>query len=135
MAMAVRIASCVVEVIHRAAQAVAPEEACGLLFGSERSIERVVETANRAPDPARHFEIDPATLIAALRAERAGGEALAGYWHSHPSGDTRPSATDAAMAAPDGRLWLIAAGGRLAAWRATGDSPATRFVPVVLAIE
>lgn len=135
MAMAVRIASCVVEVIHRAAQAAAPEEACGLLFGSDRSIERAEEVANRAPDPARHFEIDPASLIAALRAERAGGEPIAGYWHSHPFGDASPSATDAAMAAPDGRLWLIAAGGRLAAWRAVGDTASTRFVPVVLAIE
>jgi desampylase len=93
-------------------------EACGLLFGSDALVDgfQVVENVHEAPD--RHFEIDPAALFAALRAERAGGPGIIGYWHSHPSGDPMPSITDAAMAAPDGRLWLIQGGDTITAWRA-----------------
>lgn len=65
--------------------------------------------ANVAPDPLRHFEIDPAALIAAHRASRAGGLAVLGYFHSHPNGLARPSATDARTAAGDGRIWAIVA--------------------------
>lgn len=112
------ISSCVIELIQSAAAAALPNEACGLLFGTAARIERASRAANVAPDPCRQFEIDPAALFAALRAERAGGERVLGYWHSHPSGDPRPSATDRAMAAPDGRLWVIAGGFELTAWRA-----------------
>ena len=32
---------------------------------------------------------------------------MLGYYHSHPTGDARPSATDQAQAAGDGRVWAI----------------------------
>ncbi|MCW4461080.1 M67 family metallopeptidase [Sphingomonas sp. BT-65] len=113
----------------------APHEACGLLFGGEGVVSGWSLTENVAADPYRHFEIDPAALIAALRAEREGGARVAGYWHSHPSGDARPSAIDAASAAPDGRLWLILAGGEAAIWRAVAAGAVHgRFDPVELAI-
>ncbi|RYD52568.1 MAG: M67 family peptidase [Sphingomonadales bacterium] len=116
--MTVQISRCVIELIQREAAAAAPLEACGLLFGHDESISDSEACANVAENPATHFEIDPAALFAALRVERAGGRRIAGYWHSHPSGDARPSATDEAMAAPDGKLWLIAGGGDLTVWRA-----------------
>lgn len=129
--MAVRISSCVIELIQSAARRAAPAEACGLLFGDGDAIMLASETANVAADPHRHFEIDPAALFAALRAERSGGPALIGYWHSHPSGDVRPSPTDAAMAAADGKLWLITDGTALALWRALpGGTLHGRFEPV-----
>lgn len=118
--MKVRISRCVIELIQRAAAKAAPMEACGLLFGNSAAVTAASATRNVAADPARRFEIDPAALIAALRAEREGGERVAGCWHSHPGGDARPSAADAACAAPDGRLWLIVAGEDVALWRA-GD--------------
>jgi len=105
-------------------------EQCGLLFGDSVRVADATPCANVATDPARTFEIDPAALFAALRAERTGGPKLIGYWHSHPSGDVRPSATDAAMAAADGKLWLIVAGEAFAVWRATGEAGATRFEAV-----
>jgi proteasome lid subunit RPN8/RPN11 len=116
--MRVRIARCVVELIQRAAAEAAPHEACGLLFGSEEAISHAEIATNVAELPERRFEIDPAALFAALRAERACGPAIVGYWHSHPSGDAMPSVTDTAMAAPDGKLWLIAGGGEITLWRA-----------------
>ena len=110
-------------------------EVCGLLFGAHDAIVAVRACANVAEDPARRFEIDPAALFAALRAERAGGPVLVGHYHSHPSGETTPSATDAAMALPDGRIWLIAGQGVLTAWRAVRNGAIHgRFVPLALDI-
>jgi proteasome lid subunit RPN8/RPN11 len=129
MGMALRISSCVIALIQQAAAEAAPLEACGLLFGSD-GVERASVAANVADDPARRFEIDPAALIAALRAERAGGERVIGYWHSHPSGDATPSATDAAVAAADGKIWIIVAGEALTAWRAGRRGLHARFEPV-----
>ena len=109
-----------------------PQEACGLLLGvradgGER-ITAIRPAANVAPDPTRHFEIDPATLIAALRAEReaagagAGvGPTLLGWYHSHPTGEANPSATDRACAPRDGRLWAIIAQGQVRLWRDAAD--------------
>lgn len=76
-----------------------------------QAVENVSET------PERTFEIDPRALFAALKAERAGGPKLVGYWHSHPSGNPCPSPTDREMAALDDKLWLIVAAGRVALWR------------------
>ena len=131
--MRVRISRCVAELIQRAATEAAPQEACGLLFDEVDAIFAASIEVNVAEDPYTHFEIDPAGLFVAIRAERAGQRRIAGYWHSHPSGDAQPSLTDAAMASPDGKLWLIAAGGCITGWRAvaTGELHG-RFDPVDL---
>jgi proteasome lid subunit RPN8/RPN11 len=93
-------------------------EICGLLLGTQDRIEAIISAANVAADPARHFELDPAALIAAHRAARSGAHAIIGHYHSHPSGVAAPSATDAACATPDGSLWLIVGGGEATLWRA-----------------
>lgn len=92
-------------------------EVCGLLLGSAGRIEAVQAAANVAADPTRWFEVDPAVLIAALRAERGGGPQLLGHYHSHPGGVPEPSPRDLAAAEP-GRLWLIVAGRAARLWRA-----------------
>lgn len=102
-----------------------------MLFGAD-GVERASVEANVSDDPTRRFEIDPAALIAALRAERAGGERVIGYWHSHPSGDATPSATDAAMAAADGKIWVIVAGEAVTAWRAAAGGLHGRFERVAV---
>ncbi|MES2988617.1 MAG: M67 family metallopeptidase [Pseudomonadota bacterium] len=99
-----------------AAAAAYPYEACGLLLGTGAHIAAAQPAANVAADPARHFEIDPVALIAAHRAMRDGGPELVGYFHSHPNGLARPSATDAGQAAHDGRVWMIVAGGAVTCW-------------------
>lgn len=102
-----------------------------MLFGDEGAITSFQATENVAEEPERRFEIDPAALFAALRAERAGGPRIAGYWHSHPSGDATPSVTDAAMAAPDGKLWLIVGRGTETLWRSMeAGALQGRFDPV-----
>lgn len=95
-----------------------PNECCGLLFGENGRIVDVKTAENVATNPASHFEIDPAALIAAEKEQRAGGMAILGYFHSHPGGTCNPSQTDADAAAKDGRYWLIIANNDIKAWRA-----------------
>ncbi|RVQ66498.1 M67 family peptidase [Croceicoccus ponticola] len=99
------------------AKAAHPHECCGLLLGRDGKVGEVRSCRNVHPEPARHFEIDPAALIAAHRAARAGGVEVIGYYHSHPVGLPEPSATDRAMAPGDGRLWAIVAGEAIGWWR------------------
>ncbi|MEP7221586.1 MAG: M67 family metallopeptidase [Novosphingobium sp.] len=103
-------------VLNEAARA-HPQEACGLLLGCGGVIELALPAGNVAADPLRHFEIDPAALIAAHRAARGGGRQVLGYYHSHPNGLDRPSATDSEQAGGDGLVWAIAAGGKVSFWR------------------
>ena len=92
-------------------------EICGLLLGHGGMVEEARACRNVAADARRRFEIDPAALLAAHRAARAGGPSILGCYHSHPSGRAEPSACDAAAAA-NGWLWLIVARGETRAWRA-----------------
>jgi desampylase len=115
-----------------AAAAASPDvEICGLLFG-DGAVERIVPTANVAPDPRRSFEIDPRPLFAALRCERAGQARLLGYYHSHPTGAPTPSSRDTAQATADGRMWLIIGNGRITAWRM---SDARDFNPIAYQVD
>lgn len=123
--MVIAVTSGVLATLIEEAARAHPREACGILFGIDR-IEWASVCANVHPDPAGHFEIDPAALIAAHRSERLGGPRIAGYWHSHPSGGARPSPTDSANAVGDGRVWAIVARGEIAFWR---DEPGG-FVPL-----
>lgn len=115
--MDVRISRTMLEEILVAA-AGQRQEICGLLLGGEGRIDAILPAANVAADPTRHFELDPAVLLGAHRAARAGGPRVVGHYHSHPSGYPVPSATDAACAVPDGSLWLIVGRGVARLWRA-----------------
>lgn len=113
-----------------------PDEICGLLIGRGSRVDRAVPTANVAAEPARAFEIDTAALLQAHREARRGQGDVIGHYHSHPSGRTRPSPTDAAMAHDDGCLWLIVAGDEVEGWVANGrGSVEGRFEPVALVVE
>lgn len=126
----------VMDHIGQAVRADPTREACGVLLGGDDVVTDVLIADNVADNPATAFEIDPAVLVAAHRRARGGGPELLGWFHSHPRGDNRPSPTDAAMAAPDGRLWLIVGGApdhAPALWRAVSDGPVQgRFEPVAL---
>lgn len=124
-------------------------ERCGLLLGgphlggqrmegqlmeATRRITAFTPAANVHPYPARHFELDPAVLIAAERAGRAGGPALLGHYHTHPSGPAIPSVADAAAALPDGRCWMIINALEATLWQSVVDGALHgRFARVALA--
>lgn len=127
-----RISSAALAAIGAAAAA-SPVEICGLLLAEGDGLVFARACRNVDPDPARRFELDPAALFAALRAARAGGPRLIGHYHSHPRGPAAPSATDAAMAAADGAVWLIAGEGMVRGWIAVrGGTVHGRFDPVAI---
>lgn len=123
--MNIEVTSAALARILAEAAAAHPLESCGLLLGESRAISEARPVRNVHPAPDRHFEIDPAALIAAHRAARSGGPQVRGYYHSHPGGSAEPSATDRAHAAHDGRVWAIAAEGEVRFWRddETGFEP------------
>ncbi len=130
MVMTVSFTSETIRAVLAEAEASA-HEVCGLLRGFGDRVACAEPARNVATEPARHFEIDPATLLAAYRDARNGGLAVLGCYHSHPSGSAEPSPTDAAQAAADGRLWLIIGGGTARLWRAVAQGERHgRFVPV-----
>lgn len=132
MVMTIAISSVVLDRILALAAACPDEEVCGLLLGDPDHVTAIVPTANVAPDRRRHFEVDPAALIAAHRDARNGGPALLGHYHSHPGGDALPSARDAADAEP-GRLWLIVAGQEAALFASVdGGDIHQRFNPICM---
>jgi proteasome lid subunit RPN8/RPN11 len=111
------------------------DEVCGLLLGEGQVVARLLPCRNVAIDRAIRFEIDPGALVAAHRAARGGGPAVIGHYHSHPSGDARPSPRDAADAAPDGTIWLIVAAGQVSAWQAVPSGALHgRFDPLALRV-
>ena len=121
MGMDIEVTRDVIATLIAEARRAAPLECCGLLLGRKGRITHAQPAANVHPDPAWHFEVDPAALIAAYRAEREGGPALLGFYHSHPNGHPRPSATDCEHAGGDGRVWAIVAAGKVHFWRDTPD--------------
>lgn len=118
--MAIEVTSGAIATLLEEATRAHPLECCGLLLG-QGGIAEIRPAANVAADPARHFAIDPAALIAAHRAARAGGLPVLGYYHSHPAGPPEPSPTDRAEASGDGRVWAIVGAGQVRFWR---DEPA-----------
>jgi desampylase len=112
-----------------------PAECCGLLFGDGGRVSAVELTANVAENSARHFEIDPSRLVAAMRAMRGGGPEIIGYFHSHPEGAAQPSACDARAALADGRYWLIVSGDDMRAWMPTDKGSEVSFVEAELVVE
>jgi desampylase len=96
-------------------------ECCGLVFGTDGKVARVELAENDAAETTHSFEIDPSALIAAEKQARQGGPHILGYFHSHPNGVAKPSNRDGYMAADDGRIWLIIAGGQITAWCPVGS--------------
>ena len=115
--MIIEVTSEALKAMQSAVDAAHPREACGILLGAGSKINRFVPTANVHLTPHTHFEIDPQALIDAHRDARCGRQEVLGYFHSHPTGDPVPSATDRAMAAGDGSVWAIYADGAVKFWQ------------------
>jgi desampylase len=134
--MQVAISRQLQQILLQWAEAARPAECCGLVFGQQGRIESVELIANVASDPTRNFEIDPARLIAAMRAARDVGPEVTGHFHSHPIGQAEPSARDLDAADCDGRIWLIIGSDEIRAWKIVLDSnDAFKFVELAMRVE
>lgn len=113
----------------------APEEVCGLLAGTIQDgahvVERVFRIRNAHSRPVGEYLLDPAEhLRVTLHVEDDLGLQVIGFYHSHPGGPPRFSATDAARATWPGvsylLVWLRPQEGHLSArW----DAERARFAP------
>jgi proteasome lid subunit RPN8/RPN11 len=75
-----------------------PLEACGLLAGKGKRVEKVLFVPNQAQSPVR-FVMDPQEQLRAFEWIEANELDLLGIFHSHPSGPETVSPTDIAEAA------------------------------------
>ncbi|WP_254536898.1 desampylase [Halomarina litorea] len=107
----------------------APEEVCGVLGGRREAgtcrVSRAERVPNVASTPETRYQLDPGDQLAAMRAvEDADGEVV-GFYHSHPRGPRRPSATDEAQATwPDASYVIVSLDGTapfVGSWRWTGE--------------
>lgn len=105
--MAVLIPAGMREAMIRHAEWCFPEEACGLLAGIPGGqIHMVYSLTNVQRSPVA-YTIEPTEHFRALQhAERQGWE-LVGSFHSHPTSEAYPSATDVAQATEPSWLHII----------------------------
>lgn len=104
------------------------EEICGVLSGEHGDVRSRVEeahpTQNVADAPRTRYRIDPEELLATIEAIESADRDVVGFYHSHPNGPERPSATDEARATWPGSSYVIcslAGEPSLGSWRWTGE--------------
>jgi proteasome lid subunit RPN8/RPN11 len=133
--VAMRVRAGVVDTVVAHARGEAPLECCGLLIGTEGSIEEAIPAVNvRRSETA--YLIDPAAQFAAIRRVRLEGRTVLGAYHSHPRSPAVPSRTDLEEAYYPEFVYLIIS-------LADGNAPDVRgyrlhegaFAEIVFALE
>ncbi len=76
-------------------------ECCGVLMGDREQIADALPAHNIADQPESRFLVDPLDHFNALRAARARGLDVVGFYHSHPDHPARPSQHDLEQAWPN----------------------------------
>ncbi|HUR69127.1 MAG TPA: M67 family metallopeptidase [Candidatus Thermoplasmatota archaeon] len=103
-----RIARVDLDAIYAHAREGAPHEVCGLLAGRAGEVARVFRVRNAHVRPETEYLLDPAEhLRLTLHVEDELGLCVMGFYHSHPAGPARFSATDAARASWPGARYLL----------------------------
>ena len=114
-------------------RAALPEEACGLLVGPAGGdlVDEVVPAENLAHLPTAYL-LDPLVYLRSDLAAEARGGALLGVFHSHPSSEARPSATDISESPNPGWHYLVVGLGgpvpEVRSWRIAGDEVTEELV-------
>ena len=83
-----------------------PNEACGLLVGTENEAVKQHAMTNIDHSP-EHFSFDPAEQFQVFRSARSEGMAIIANYHSHPETPSRPSVEDIRLAYDPNILYLI----------------------------
>lgn len=74
-----------------------PNEACGILAGGKRFVEKVYPMTNSEPGPAFYL-MEPAEQFLVMKEMRIAGRELVGIYHSHTGSRAFPSGTDVDLA-------------------------------------
>ncbi|MFB1065920.1 desampylase [Natrinema sp. H-ect4] len=124
-----------------------PDEVCGVLGGAyepdgRSRVRSQYPAENVAETPRTRYEIDSEQQLRIFERLEDRGEEIVGFYHSHPRGPPRPSATDAARATWPDRSYLIVSLEPLEVgswrWRTGGDganAPGDRFEREELVVE
>jgi proteasome lid subunit RPN8/RPN11 len=124
--------------IAHEAEAAYPDEMCGILIGRDnqggdgqwRLVERIEQVPNTFDPQERHrrFSIEPLKLLEADKRAAASGQAIIGFYHSHPDHAARPSAFDTESGWPVYTYLIVAVqqgkAGDVTAWRIDEESKA-----------
>lgn len=126
--------------IASGAAAAYPHEGCGALLGPPPQggpghVTFTLSLPNAETGrPRDRFEIAPRDYLAIEDEADRRGLALLGFWHSHPDGEARPSATDRAYAWEGLLTVIVAVEARrphaVGAWEIL--APDAPFTPVVI---
>jgi proteasome lid subunit RPN8/RPN11 len=99
-----RLPGALADEIRRHGEAAYPAECCGALIGREEGeakvVVRLAPAVNRRTDDPHRYLIAPEDLLRLETGLRGSGEAIVGYYHSHPDHPARPSAFDTEHAWP-----------------------------------
>jgi proteasome lid subunit RPN8/RPN11 len=94
------------DAIARHGEATFPDECCGAMLGrvegGQRVVERLLEIENQwdEGERRRRFLITPQQYLRLEREADRAGQALIGFYHSHPNAPARPSEFDREHALP-----------------------------------
>jgi len=88
------------------AQAEAPIEACGILAGTDGTVEKLYKMTNvdRSSD---HFMMEPKEQFAVVKDIRSAGLEMLAIYHSHSVTPARPSAEDIRLALTPDVMYVI----------------------------
>ena len=97
------------EIVSRAS-ILLPEEACGLLAGTEEDGTRLIRKIyflENVDHSNEHFTLDPKAQMDAVKDMRECGLKPLGNWHSHPESPSRPSDEDIKLAYDSKATYII----------------------------
>ncbi len=87
-------------------RSVYPHEACGLLAGKGRVVEKVHEMTNLEHSNVSYL-MDPAEQFRAMKEMRQEGTDMVAIYHSHPHSAAQPSAKDIELAFYPDSVYVI----------------------------
>ena len=106
----IRMECSLYDVIIKYAREHLPEEACGLIAGTEDEEGRLIKKVyflENTDHSDEHFNIDPKEQMDAIKDIRSKGYKLLGNWHSHPESPSRPSDEDIKLAFDSSSSYMI----------------------------
>ncbi len=110
----IRISQRVIEQILAHCRACYPNEACGILSGTENIAREAYCLTNAEPSPVSYF-IEPRELFGAMKTMRAEGQQMIAIYHSHPQSPPYPSLRDVSLAFYPDAVYVIIGLSELAA--------------------
>ena len=88
------------------AKAEAPIEACGILAGKNKTVEKLYKMTN-TDQSSDHFMMTPEEQFKVVKDTRSGGLEMLAIYHSHPETPARPSAEDIRLALTPDVIYVI----------------------------